>query len=148
MAITKKDQQELDQLHAECCSKYRGVKEDYFALLYLTRKFNLRVEEAVSHVAFGNNDYGIDAYHIDREGRNLYLYQFKWSENHNLFKESLDRTADDGIARIFGDPLQDPGQNELVAQLKAELEEHQALIDRVYIHFVFKGDVDADRKRT
>jgi hypothetical protein len=143
MSITARDQQELAQLHAEYSPKYKGSKEDYFALLYLTKKFNLRVEDAVGQVAFGNNDYGFDAYHIDREGRNLYLYQFKWSENHNLFKESLDRIADDGIPRIFGDPLQDPGQNELVAQLKADLEEHQALIDRVYLHFVFKGDVEA-----
>jgi hypothetical protein len=143
MAITKRDQQELDQLHAEYGPTYKGAKEDYFALVYLTRKFDLRVEEAVSQVAFGGNDYGIDAYHFDREGRNLYLYQFKWSENHNLFKDSMDRIADDGIARIFGDPLQDPEQNELVAQLKADLEEHQKLIDRVYIHFVFKGDGDA-----
>jgi hypothetical protein len=130
-------------MHAEHGPKYKGLKEDYFALLHLTKKFNLRLEEAVSQVAFGNNDYGIDAYHIDREGRNLYLYQFKWSENHNLFKESLERIADYGIPRIFGNPLQDPTQNELVAQLKADLEEHQALIDRVYLHFVFKGDVDA-----
>jgi len=143
MAITSRDQQELDQLHSEHGTKHKGLKEDYFALLYLMRKFNLRIEEAVGQVAFGNNDYGFDAYYIDREGRNLYLYQFKWSENHNLFKESLDRIADGGIPRIFGDPLQDPGQNELVAQLKAELEEHQTLIDRVYLHFVFKGDVDA-----
>lgn len=143
MAITSRDQQELDQFHAEYGPKYKGVKEDYFALLYLTKKFKTRVEDAVGQVAFGNNDYGFDAYHIDREGRNLFLYQFKWSENHNLFKESLDRITNDGIPRIFGDPLQDPKQNELVAQLKAELEEHQALLDRVYVHFVFKGDVDA-----
>src|ERR1017187_8523165 len=114
MAITKKDQQELDQLHAECCSKYKGMKEDYFALLYLMRKFNLKVEEAAGCIAFGNNDYGFDAYYIDRAGRNLYLYQFKWSPNHNLFKDSMDRIADYGIPRIFGNPLQDPGQNELV----------------------------------
>jgi len=56
MAITEKDQQGLDQLHAECCPKYKGVKKGYFALLYLTRKFNLRIEQAVSHIAFGNND--------------------------------------------------------------------------------------------
>jgi len=143
VAITNRDQQELDQLHAEYGPRYKGVKEDYFAILYLTKKFKMSVEDAVNRVAFGNNDYGIDAYHIDREGRNLYLYQFKWSESHNLFKESLDRIADHGIPRIFGDPLQDPKQNELVAQLKAELEEHQALIDRVYVHFVFKGDADA-----
>ncbi len=60
-----------------------------------------------------------------------------------MFKESFDRIADHGIPRIFGNPLQNPEQNDVVAQLKAELEEHQALIDRVYLHFVFKGEVDA-----
>jgi hypothetical protein len=63
MAITNRDQQEIAQLHSEFGPRYKGVKEDYFALLYLTRKFGLQVEEAVSQVAFGSNDYGIDAYH-------------------------------------------------------------------------------------
>jgi len=146
MSINPRDQQELDQLHSEYGRNYKGAKEDYYALLYLTRKFKVPVAEAATRVAFGGNDYGIDAYHVDREARNLYLYQFKWSENHNLFKESLDRIAEDGIPRIFGNPLQDPRQNELIAQLKADLEEHQEIIDRVYLHFVFKGDGDVAEK--
>ncbi len=130
-------------MHSEFYPRYRGLKEDYFALLYLTKKFGGHAEDFVSCVAFGNNDYGIDAYHIDRNGRNLFLYQFKWSENHGLFRDSLDRITDAGIPRIFGNPFQDPTQNELLARLKADLEENQALIDRVYIHFVFKGDLNA-----
>lgn len=143
MPITIRDQQELAQLHTDHSGIYKGCKEDFFAVMYLMRKFGLRIEEAAAQVAFGNNDYGIDAFHVDRQGRNLYLYQFKWSENHNLFKESFDRLTEDGLPRIFGNPLQDPSQNELVAQLKADLEECRELIDRIYFHFVFKGDVDA-----
>ena len=141
MPITIEDQQKLAQIYADYGSRYKGKREDYFSILYLMKKFRLTAEEAAGQVAFGNNDYGFDAYHIDREGRNLYLYQFKWSENHNLFKESLDRVADAGIPRVFGNPLQDPIQNDLVVQIKADLEEHRELIDRVYLHFVFKGDV-------
>ena len=55
-----------------------------------------------NQVAFGNHDYGLDGFYLDREAKNLFLYQFKWSENHNLFKESLDRLAKDGMNRIFG----------------------------------------------
>ena len=143
MAITKRDQQHLDQIHTDLNRKYGGVKEDYFPILYLEKKFKLNPDDVVNRVAFGNNDYGIDSYHVDREGRNLYLYQFKWSEDHNLFKQSLERLAKDGIERIFGDPLQDPDQNELLRQLKADIYEHQSLIDRVYVQFVFKGDVEA-----
>jgi hypothetical protein len=143
MAISKRDQQQLDQMHADLSQKHGGVKEDYFPILYLMKKFKVNPEDVLHQIAFGNNDYGIDSYHVDREGRNLYLYQFKWSEDHNLFKQSLERLAKDGMERIFGDPLQDPDQNELIRQLKSELYEHQALIDRVYVQFVFKGDAEA-----
>ena len=143
MAITKRDQQQLDQMYTDFSGKHGGVKEDYFPILYLVKKFKVNPEDVVNQVAFGNNDYGIDAYYVDRDGRNLYLYQFKWSEDHNLFKQSLERLAKDGMERIFGNPLQDPDQNELIRQLKSEIYEHQSIIDRVYIQFVFKGDVDA-----
>src|SRR5438309_6956575 len=124
MAIKRFEQQELDQFHSEHRAQYRGLKEDYFALLYLVKKFGLRIEDAAHQVAFGNRDYGFDAYHIDRSARNLFLYQFKWSENHNLFKDSLDRIAVDGITRIFGNPFQDENQNELITRLKSELDEN------------------------
>ena len=92
---------------------------------------------------FGGKDYGIDAYFIDTDSRNLYLFQFKWTEDHNQFKESFERLTKDGIERIFGNPYQDAEQNEMIRHLKADLFEHKDKIDRVYIHYVFKGDVDA-----
>ncbi len=143
MPITRKDQQEIDQCYADHSDTYHGRKEDYFALVYLTKKFKCRIEDVAHQVAFGGNDYGLDAYYVDREGRNLYLLQFKWSENHNLFKESLERLTKDGLERIFGNPLQDAMQNEYLRYLKADLREHQALIDRVYIQFIFKGSLEA-----
>jgi hypothetical protein len=143
MPITKKDLQELDQYYADYNDMYHGVKQDYFALIYLTKKFNRHVKDVAHQVAFGGNDYGLDAYYIDREARNLYLLQFKWSENHNLFKDSLERLTKDGLERIFGNPLQDAMQNEYLRYLKADLREHQALIDRVYIQFIFKGNLES-----
>ena len=98
MAINKQDRQELESLYTTHHEKYGGLKEDYFALLYLNKKYNKTIEEIHTQFAFGGNDYGIDAYYFDRDARNLYLYQFKWSENHNLFKESLDRLTDQGIS--------------------------------------------------
>jgi hypothetical protein len=143
MPIRTIDQQRLDSLYAEHRERYGGRKEDYFALLYLTRKFKVDVEEVAHQVAFGGNDYGIDAYFFDRDARNLYLFQFKWSEDHGQFKGSMERLAKDGLARIFASTNQDPGQNDVLSYLKKDLIEHRELIDRVYIHFVFKGDVDA-----
>ncbi len=146
MAITKRDQQELDQFYSDYSDKYQGRKEDYFALVYLSKKFKCRVDDIAHQVAFGSNDYGLDGYYVDRDGRNLFLFQFKWSENHNLFKESLERLTKDGMERIFGNPLQDAEQNEYLRYLKADLREHQTLIDRVYIQFIFKGSLEAAEK--
>ena len=92
-------------------------------------------------MAFGNRDYGLDAYFVDRQARNLYLFQFKWSEACGQFKESMERLAKDGLPRIFGNALQDPLQNEFLRYLGQDLREHRNLIERVYIQFVFKGDL-------
>lgn len=143
MPITKHDNQELDQLHSDWCETYKGCKEDYFACLYLKNKFRCSVSELAPRIAFGGNDYGLDAYYVDREAKNLYLYQFKWSESHNLFKDSLDRLAKDGMQRIFGNPFADPTANELLNTLRAELSECRSIIKHVLVHFVFKGDVEA-----
>jgi hypothetical protein len=143
MAITRKDQQELDQIFADLSPTLNGQKEDYFALLHIAKKFKCEPRDIAQQVAFGGNDYGLDAYYIDRPSKNLYLFQFKWSENHNLFKDSLERLASAGIERIFGNPLQDPNQNEYLRLLKADLCECQDLIERVYVQFVFKGDLDS-----
>ena len=55
----------------------------------------------------------------------------------------MERLAKDGLGRIFGNPNQDAEQNDLISYLKKDLKEHRERIDRVYVHFVFKGDVNA-----
>ena len=97
MAISKQDKHELDQMHSDWSERYGGCKEDYFACIYLANKLRCDVPKIAGQIAFGGNDYGLDAYFIDPPSKNLYLYQFKWSENHNLFKDSLDRLARDGM---------------------------------------------------
>jgi hypothetical protein len=143
MAITKHDNQELDQIFSDHGEHFGGRKEDYFACLHLTNKFKCSVFNIGSQVCFGNNDYGIDAYHIDRETKNLYLYQFKWSESHNLFKDSLERLTKDGMERIFGNSAIDPIQADLLVNLRSDLYENQSLVERVMVQFVFKGDLEA-----
>jgi len=143
MAITKQDKHELDQIYADLSETFKGCKEDYFAVLYLAKRFRLAPGDIAGHISFGNNDFGIDAYHIEHQARNLYLYQFKWSESHNLFKDSMDRLAKHGMERIFGNPFADPGENELLNNLRADLYENKSLIEKVFIQFVFKGDLDA-----
>ncbi|MCY2963792.1 MAG: AIPR family protein [Planctomycetota bacterium] len=143
MPITRHDQQALDQIYTDYSDRYKGRKEDYFALLYLKSKFQRNPEEIANWVSFGGNDFGIDAFYIDRNAKSLYLYQFKWSENHNLFKDSLERIARDGLAQIFAAASVEPNQNEVLNTLRAELSEVKSGIDHVFVHFVFKGHLDA-----
>jgi hypothetical protein len=138
--ITKK---ELERAFSDYGAEFGGQLEDYFALLYLKKEFTAPPEAAHRQVAFGGNDYGVDAFYIDKDRRNLYLYQFKWSADHRLFKNSFERLISKGMERIFGNPLQDPTQNQLLLQLKSKLFENKALIDRVLIRFVFNGDPSA-----
>jgi hypothetical protein len=122
--------------------KYDGCKEDYFAALYLADKFEKSLDSVLDYCAFGNNDYGIDAYYIDKETRNLYLYQFKWSDNYELFKDSYKRLIKTGIEQIFGNAYIDSSINPIISRLRFNLQEYQHLIDKVYICFVFNGDLE------
>jgi len=145
MAITD---QAIDQAFSDLKQTCGGVRNDYFGLLYLEQEFGLERDRALSQVAFGGNDYGIDGFHFDREKRNLYLFQFKWSESHAQFRQSFNRLIDAGMERIFGAGTQDRQLNQLLQQLKSCLIENEAVIDRVCIHFVFAGDpAEAERSQ-
>lgn len=137
MAITDRA---IDQAFSDLKKTCGGVREDYFGLLYLEQEFGVERERAVPQVAFGGHDYGIDGFFFDREKRNLYLFQFKWSDSHSQMKQSFQRLIDAGMERIFGAQDQDQRQNQMLLQLKSCLIENEAVIDRVCIQFVFTGD--------
>lgn len=148
MPITNQDTKELNQVYSDWSETYGGQKEDYFACIYLKNKLKTEISDLSCRVAFGGNDYGIDAYHIDLATKNLYLFQFKWSEDHNLFKESLDRLTNDGLRLIFDDSFPDPTANEMLNHLMAELREVKDGIKNVLIHFVFKGEREKAEEST
>jgi hypothetical protein len=142
LKVTQKD---LEQAHLEYQASHGGPKEDYFALLYIMRKFNLSYEEVEPHIAFGGNDYGFDGFHFERDARNLYLYQFKWAENAALFKQSFKRLIEAGMDAAFGGSVH-AEENPLLTQLRATIHENKALIERVFVHFVFNGSAfEAER---
>lgn len=142
MGITKRD---IDQAFAEHKAQYGGRREDYFALLYLTREFDKSVDQVARHVAFDQDiPEGINAFHVDVNRRNLYLFQFQWSAQPQVFKEPLRRLAREGMERIFGPVPSAPGL--LLSALRDRLHEDQAAIDKVLVHFVYNGEPsDADQ---
>jgi AIPR protein len=145
MGITNRD---LDQAYAQHKVQYGGRKEDYFALLYLSREFDRSPDQVAPHIAFGKDvTEGINAFHVDPNRRNLYLFQFQWSAQQQSFKEPLRRLAREGMERIFGPASEEPGL--LLAELRDRLHEDQAIIDKVLVHFVYNGDPsDADQSAT
>jgi len=139
---------EVDQAFSDLKESCGGVRNDYFGLVYMEREMGLERDRAVAQVAFGGNDYGVDGFHFDSAKRILYLFQFKYSDNHALFRESYARLIKDGVERIFGARTQDQRQNQLLLQLKSCLMENEALIDRIFVQFVFTGDPgEADKSQ-
>lgn len=130
----------LDQTYSKYAHLYGGNKNDYFAPLYLQEQFKQPFEQAAAQSAFGGNDFGLDAFHIDKQARNLYLYQFKWAKNHMLFADSLKRLRTAGMDRVFGDPYQNTSENPFLIQLRASIHELRAVVERVYVYFIFNGD--------
>jgi hypothetical protein len=136
----------IDQAFSDLRSTCGGVREDYFGLLYLEQEHKVPREKSVNQIAFGGNDYGVDGFHFDEEKHNLYIYQFKYSNSHTLFKESFLRLIESGMQRIFIEPNKDDHKNQVLMQLRACLLENRSIIDQIFFRFVFTGDAgEADR---
>lgn len=129
----------IEQAYSDLKSICGGLREDYFGLLYLERLHNVPREKAVNQIAFGGNDYGVDGFHFDEQRRNLYLFQFKYSENYAQFKVSLQRLIENGIERIFVTPNKDDAKNPLLLQLRSCLIDNRAMIDQICFHFIYTG---------
>lgn len=130
----------IDQTYADLRSTCGGVKQDYFGLLYLEDEHKVPRERAVNQIAFGGNDYGIDGFHFDERRKNLYLYQFKFSNSYGQFKGSLQRLIEDGMERIFAAPNRDEAKNQVLLQLRSCMQDNRSLIEQISIRFVFTGD--------
>jgi hypothetical protein len=136
MAITKS---EVDVIYQQHKSQFGGDPEDYFPLLYLTRQFEKQPSQLARQTLFGEEaPEGINAFHVDVNRRNLYLFQFQWTTDHQSFKEPLRRLARVGLDRIFGPTPENPGR--LLTELRDRLFEDECAIDKVLIQFVYNGD--------
>lgn len=131
---------QIDQAFSDLKATCGGVKNDYFGLIYLEKEMKVPREKAINQVAFGGCDYGIDGFHYDREKRNLYIFQFKYTKSHAPFKESLQRLIDKGIEVAFVTPNSDSSKNQVINQLWSCMIDNRAIIDQVFIRFIFLGD--------
>lgn len=138
----------VDQAFSDMKATCGGVRNDYFGLIYLEKEHGLSREKAVNQIAFGGNDYGIDGFHFDKDRRNLYVFQFKFTTSHAQFKESLQRLIENGIEVAFVNPNTNNSKNQIITQLRSCMVENRALIEQVCIHFIFLGDpAEAERSQ-
>jgi hypothetical protein len=139
----------IDQAYSDLRSNCGGVREDYFGLVYLEEEYKVPRSKAINQIAFGGNDYGFDGFHFDEQRRNLYLFQFKYSDSHAQFKGTLQRLTDVGVERIFRSPNKDDAKNQVLLQLRSCLSDNRAIIDQICFRFVFTGDPEeAERSKT
>lgn len=116
------------------------VADNIFALLYLEREFKVPREKAVQQVFWGKGEYGVDAFHIDPQLKNLYLFQFRWSQAQILFRVPFQRLVEVGMDRVFGQAPPGIQEEQFFLQLKSQMLNYQGAIERVFIHLVFNGD--------
>jgi hypothetical protein len=132
---------QVAQVASELKGRRGGVDNDYFGLLFLEKEFKLSREEACEQIAYGGNDFGIDGYHVDRQAKNLHLFQFKFSKSADQFVGSMQRLITAGLARLF-DAKNQQAENPILREVKSHLYELRNIIETVYIEFVFTGDPD------
>jgi hypothetical protein len=116
-----------------------GVNNDYFGLLFLEQEFKLPREKACEQIAYGNQDFGIDGFHFDRQAKNFHLLQFKFSKSVDQFTGSMQRLITAGLARVFEASTQE-AENPLLREIKSNLYELRNIIETVYLEFIFIGD--------
>jgi len=137
MRITE---EQIKAAHKSLKNENGGAWQDYFGLLFLEEFHKVPREQALHQVAFGGEDYGIDGFHFDKAKRNLFLFQFKWSNDHEQFKQGFRTLLEHGMNELFGTSSGNKSRNAMLNALKAVLRDNRSKIDQVCFHFVFNGE--------
>lgn len=117
-----------------------ATKDGCFGLLYLEQEHQLTRQKALGQVALGGTDLGIDGFHFDPARRNLYIYQFRFTNSYAPFKASMQKLIDSGLERLFAAPNKELSKSQALLRLRSCLVENRHLIDQILFRFVFTGD--------
>lgn len=134
MQVTKYD---LDKAFSSYKSWGFKKKEDFFGVLFLSKEVEKSLDEIRNFVCESENFSGLNAFYFDKEKKNFYLYSFHWSENSRVFKTSFQKLIQHGMEAIFSNS---EIKDSFIRQIRSHLFENQALIERIFIYFVFNGD--------
>ncbi len=149
----------LDRVYRDNRERLGGSRDDYFALLYLTRVLNVTFEDASAQTAFDYPDLGISAYHLDTTRRILYLVIATAGRTYRPIVPRLESLTQLGLQTLFGTSEKTPseaGAVERLAELlsnkhvdgrflrtlRSNLFENAQLVDRVLVRLVITGDTE------
>lgn len=136
MQVTKKD---LEKAFSTYKSSWGfKKKEDYFPALFLAKEFEKSHEELRPNVESGDNSLGLNAFFFDKSKKNFYLYSFQWTENPRAFKTAFKNLIQQGMELVFSDS---ETKDQFLTQIRSCLYENQSQIERIFVYFVFNGDV-------
>jgi hypothetical protein len=119
-----------------------GTRDHYLALAYLVKEFGIENDMARAQVAFSNPDLGINAFHFDKERRNLYLILAAFSSLADQIKQPLRQFATTGVEKIFATEKQGGDKDRFSNRITSCLLENNALIDQVFLRIVVSGDLN------
>lgn len=131
----------IENLYNHYKDRFGGNIHNYFAWLYLSKTYDLPVEELMDMISFRDNEAGIDAFYIDTKLKHLYLYQFKWSDDCSQFKDALVKLKEQGMRIIFGDDI-NYNLSKFISRMKEQIQYQINHINRVSLCLVYNGNVD------
>ncbi len=132
-------QDDLDRLRAT--PEGAGLSMDAaLGVLYLEREFALPREEAIQRVSPSPAPHGIDGFHVDETLGNAWLFLFRWTESRTAFQAPLQQLIETGIAAASGADAPGVAPDQFLLRLRGRWLAGQGVIQRVFVHPVFKGD--------
>jgi len=123
-------------------TQFEGIKENFFAPLFIAKMHDRDVDDVLQNCIYGDNEIGIDGYYIEKEAKNLYLYKFEWTHNPDNFKDAFKLLVNGGLKSILTEYDGSSLEMSWLDRLHYTLEEYRDAISKVYIRFVFNGDVE------
>jgi len=132
--------EEIGKAYGELSPKHGGSRESYFGVVYISKKFNIPIDEATSFVNFEGKNYGFDGFYYDPNGKALNLFVFRWSDDHMTFKDAVDKIGNDGMYKVFFSTSKLTDDSQLITSIRSILTDTHFMIERVFINFVFNGD--------
>lgn len=130
---------EVEEAYQDAKTKKKGTKDSVFASLFLSKEHGLETGDALSQVD-SSFALGCNAYAIDTQKKNLYLYVALWSTDYKGWKNPYKILSTTGLRAIFSDATKEELQNQFLRRLKADLQENQSVINKVFLYFLFNGN--------